>query len=74
MMSDKYSENTRVEWDWGGGTGEGKVREVFTEHVSRTIKGSEVTRNASDDNPAYLIEQDDDDRVLKSHSELRKAG
>jgi hypothetical protein len=47
---------------------------VFTEHVSRTIKGSEVTRNASDDNPAYLIEQDDDDRVLKSHSELRKAG
>ena len=38
-MSDKYSVNARVEWDWGGGTGEGKVREVFTEHVSRTIKG-----------------------------------
>lgn len=73
-MSGKYAENTRVEWDWGGGTGEGKVREVFTEPVSRTIKGSEVTRNATEDNPAYLIEQHDGDRVLKSHSELRKAG
>ena len=73
-MSDKYSVNARVEWDWGGGTGEGKVREVFTEHVSRTIKGNEVTRNATEDNPAYLIEQDDGDQVLKSHSELRKAG
>ena len=58
----------------GSGTGQGKVREVFTERVSRTIRGSEITRNATDDDPAYLIEQDDGDRVLKSHSELRKAG
>ena len=50
------------------------MREVFTERVSRTIKGSEITRNATEDDPAYLIEQDDGDRVLKSHSELRKAG
>jgi len=47
---------------------------VFTERVSRTIKGNEVTRNATEDDPAYLIEQDDGDQVLKSHSELRKAG
>jgi hypothetical protein len=51
----------------------GQIREVFTERVSRTSKG-EVTRNATHDDPAYLIEQDDGDRVLKSHSELRKAG
>jgi hypothetical protein len=73
-MSDKYAVNTTVEWEWGSGTGQGKVREVSTEHVSRTIKGSEVTRNATDHNPAYMIEQDDGDRVLKSHSELRKVG
>lgn len=71
-MNDHYAIKTRVKWSWGKGTGEGKVREVFTERVTRTIKGSEVTRNASDDNPAYLIEQDDGDEVLKSHSELER--
>jgi Hypervirulence associated proteins TUDOR domain len=37
-MSDKYAVNTKVEWEWGSGTGQGKIREVFTERVSRTIK------------------------------------
>jgi Hypervirulence associated proteins TUDOR domain len=73
-MSDKYAVNTKVEWEWGSGSGQGKVREVFTERVSRTIKGIKITRNATEDDPAYLIEQGDGDRVLKSHSELRKAG
>ena len=72
-MSKGYAIGTKIEWNWGGGTGQGKVREVFTEKVTRTIKGNEVTRNASDDEPAYLIEQDDGDRVLKSHSEVSKA-
>ena len=73
-MSDKYAVNTEVEWKWGSGTGRGRVREVFSERVSRTIKGNEVTRNATKDDPAYLIEQDDGDRVLESNSELRKVG
>ncbi|MGR3435172.1 MAG: hypervirulence associated TUDOR domain-containing protein [Shimia sp.] len=68
-----YDTGTKVEWDWGGGTGTGKVTEVFTSKVTRKIDGSEITRNASDDDPAYEIEQDDGDRVLKGHSELRKA-
>jgi hypothetical protein len=72
-MSDKYAVNTEVEWEWGSGTGQGKVRKVFTERVSPTIKGSEITRNATEDDPAYLIEQDYGHRVLKSHSELREA-
>jgi hypothetical protein len=38
--------------------------------VSRTIARSEITRNASEEEPAYLIEQDDGDHVLKSASEL----
>ena len=37
-----------------------------------TIKGTDVSRNATDKEPAYLIEQDDGDRVLKSHSEIQK--
>ncbi|MCW8109851.1 DUF2945 domain-containing protein [Alteromonas ponticola] len=71
-MSKSYQTNTKVEWEWGHGKGTGYVREVFREKVTRTLKGSEITRNGSIDDPAYLIEQDDGDRVLKLHSEIRK--
>ena len=71
-MTETYQTNTQVEWDWGEGTANGYVREVFREKVTRTIKGTDVTRKASDDEPAYLIEQNDGDEVLKSHSELRR--
>lgn len=67
-----FSKGTRVQWHWANGTGEGKVSDVFTRKVSRTIKGSKITRNADEENPAYLIKQDDGDRVMKSHSELTK--
>lgn len=69
-----YQAGTTVEWNWGSGVGSGKVAEIFTDKVTRTIKGHEVARNASEDEPAYLIRQDDGDRVLKSHSELTKKG
>ncbi|MGB3541995.1 DUF2945 domain-containing protein [Rubrivirga sp.] len=68
-----YNKGDKVEWNWGDGTGTGTVQESFTDEVTRTIKGNEVTRNADSDNPAYLIEQEDGDRVLKSESELSKA-
>jgi hypothetical protein len=69
----KFRVGSKVEWDWSKGTATGKVAESFSEPVERTIKGAKVKRNADTENPAYLIEQDDGDRVLKSHSELRKA-
>lgn len=72
-MSKAYNKGTKVQWSWGNGTAEGKVTESFTDDVTRTIKGSEVTRKASTDSPAYMIEQEDGDRVLKSHSEVKKA-
>ena len=68
-----FRKGSKVSWHWGSGTATGTVAERFTEKVTRTIKGTEVTRDASDDEPAYLIEQDDGDRVLKSESELSKA-
>ena len=68
----KYNVGTNVKWKWGNGWGQGKVTESFTEKVTRSISGTEVTRNASDDEPAYLIQQEDGDRVLKSHSEVEK--
>jgi hypothetical protein len=68
----KYRKGEWVEWNWGAGTGTGKVSDTFTEKVTRTIEGSEITRNADADNPAYMIEQEDGSRVLKSESELSK--
>lgn len=70
-MSKAYNKNTKVEWEWGNGTGTGKVVESFTDEVTRTIKGNEVTRKATSDEPAYLIEQEGGDQVLKSHSEIK---
>ena len=61
-----------VSWAWGQGTAKGKIKETFTGHVTRTIKGKEITRNATKDEPAYLIEQADGDIVLKSSSEIKK--
>ena len=68
-----YAVNTEVEWQWGNGSATGNIREKFTSDVERTIKGSSVKREASDSDPAYLIEQDDGSKVLKSHSEITKS-
>ena len=67
-----YNKGDKVKWEWGSGEAEGKVDEVFTKEVTRTIEGNEVTRKASDEEPAYLIKQEDGGEVLKSHSEVSK--
>lgn len=72
-MSKSYNEGTKVKWDWGSGTATGTVQKVYTRKTTRTIKGTEVTREADEDCPAYFIEQEDGDEVLKSHSEVTKA-
>jgi hypothetical protein len=64
---------TEVEWKYGSSKAEGKVEQKFTKEVTRKIKGKEVTRKATNDNPAYLVKQDDGTKVLKSGSELHKA-
>lgn len=68
-----YSEGDKVKWNWGNGTGTGKVTKKYTQKITKKIDGSEVTRKASDDDPAYLVEQEDGDEVLKSGSELSRA-
>ncbi|WP_405252296.1 DUF2945 domain-containing protein [Dokdonia sp. Asnod3-C12] len=65
-------EGTKVQWKWGNGTAEGKVTETFTEKVTRTIKGSEVTRNGESGNKALYIEQEDGDKVLKLEDEVER--
>ncbi len=66
-------EGTEVSWSWSGSTASGTVVEIHRERVTRTLGGSEITRNGSADDPAYLIEQDDGSRVLKLRSEVGRA-
>jgi hypothetical protein len=68
-----FRKGSAVKWAWGQGEAEGKVLEVHKEHVSKTIKGKEITRNGSSDNPALFIEQSDGDHVLKLSSEVEAA-
>ncbi|QBF31597.1 DUF2945 domain-containing protein [Thalassococcus sp. S3] len=68
-----YTQGDKVEWDWGNGTAEGRVERTYARKITRKLKGSEVTRNGSEDDPALYIEQSDGDGVLKLSSEVRKA-
>jgi hypothetical protein len=66
----QFGTGSKVKWDWGNGEATGEVAESYTEKVTKQIDGNEVTRKADNENPAYLIKQDDGQTVLKSHSEL----
>ena len=68
--SNSFRTGQYVEWDWGDGKGQGRIAERYERDVTRTLKGSEITRHGDADNPAYLVRQDDGDEVLKLSSEL----
>jgi len=62
---------TTVSWAWGRSRAEGKVVAVHRDTITRTLKGSRITRHGSRDDPAYEIEQNDGTRVLKLRSEVQ---
>jgi len=64
---------TAVRWTWGSAIATGKVVERFERTVIRTLKGTKVTKHGSKEVPAYLIAQEDGDRVLKLASEIHRA-
>jgi hypothetical protein len=63
---------SKVKWDWGNGSATGTVEETYTTKTTKTIKGTEVTRNGEEGDKALYIKQDDGDYVLKSESEVEK--
>jgi len=72
-MSNSYRPGQAVHWHWRDGTARGRIAQRFERRVQRTIKDATVVRNGSPRDPAYLIEQDGDDLVLKLGSELSAA-
>lgn len=69
---DKYKEGDKIKWKWGNGYGHGSIQSAFENKTTRKIDGSSVTRNGSVDDPAYYINVDDGNNVLKLHSEIEK--
>jgi hypothetical protein len=65
-------EGTKVKWSWGNGTAEGTVEESYTQKITKTIKGTEVTHDGEQGNKALFIKQNDGDYVLKSESEVER--
>ena len=65
-------EGSKVQWNWGDGKASGKVIETYTEKVTKTIDGSEITREGEEGDKALFIEQEDGSKVLKSESEVEK--
>ena len=49
---------------------QGEVQETYSESVTKTIDGNEVTRKGEEGNKALYIKQDDGDYVLKLESEV----
>ena len=72
-MANAFKKGDQVKWNWGTGEGTGQIEETFERRVQRTIKGSKIVRNGTKENPAFLIVQEDGDKVLKEASELHKA-
>jgi hypothetical protein len=71
-MTKSYAVGEHVKWRWGPNWARGKITERFTERVTRKIKDKEITRNANDENPAYMVQQTDGGRALKTHRPLHK--
>ena len=65
-----FSDGDQVKWEWGDGTAKGRIVKRYTRKTTLTLKGTEVTREASDDEPAFRIAQEDGDEVLKSITEI----
>lgn len=65
-----YSIGSAVQWKWMGRYISGTVRDIFTEPVSKLIKGKTIKRNGSTENPAYLVESSQGNLALKLHTEL----
>ena len=64
----------KVHWNWGKSQAEGTIKEKSEKTITKKIKGKEVKRIASKEEPAYTIEQKSGAEVVKSESELKKGG
>jgi hypothetical protein len=70
---EKFKKNAKVEWQWAGSVISGTVEEIFTESVTKEIKGKKITRHGTPEKPAYLVRSQAGNLALKLATELRGA-
>lgn len=68
-----YGKGESLAWDCEEGVATGKATQRFTGDFKIEINGRTVERQASEQNPVYLIELENGDKILKSEAELRPA-
>jgi hypothetical protein len=76
-VSDKkkfMKKGDKVHWNWGKSQAEGKIVEKSEKTIKKKIKGTEVTRKGSKQEPSYVIKQENGNEVIKSESELEAGG
>lgn len=61
-----------VGWPWAGSVAVGIVIDIKSERTQIESKGSLITRNGSDNDPAVIIEQANGTMVLKLAHELQR--
>ena len=68
----QFKEGDEVRWACSDGHGLGVVQSVFDEKTTPKIKGTEVMRNGTKDDPAIYFKQEDGDAVVKLASKIKK--
>ena len=67
-----FKKREAVQWAWAGNDIQGVVEDIFTESVTKTIKGKKITRHGSEEKPAYLVKSSAGNLALKLQTELKK--
>ncbi|WVQ68214.1 uncharacterized protein L199_006421 [Kwoniella botswanensis] len=68
-MSEELKKGDEVSWNWGSGQPSGKVADIVEEGKAevKSNKGNTISKNASEDDPAVVIERSGNDVVKRAH-------
>lgn len=69
-MSTPITKGNVVSWKMGITRHYGRVLDTFTDTVTRTIKGDQITLQGSPEDPILLIEDSMGAEILKAQSEV----
>jgi hypothetical protein len=70
QVSKPFKVGDKIKWLWMGRPVKGVVKKIYFKPVTKTFRGTEFKRNASEETPAYLVKSNAGSEVLKSHTEL----
>ncbi|WVW85744.1 hypothetical protein I302_107782 [Kwoniella bestiolae CBS 10118] len=68
-MSEELKKGDEVSWNWGSGQPSGKVADIVESGKAevKSNKGNTISKNASEDDPAVVIERSGNNVVKRAH-------